>query len=140
MNSETWYAELDIESDGSSHTRQKQWVDGYLSGFGLPIVSGSCFWAGLEPNRPIFPVQTRTAGGLPGPVANAICKQSLVVDRFHKGTQSCYNSSENPAFEDMGKLPVTYMSYFGAISFQDSLSLNSLDGNWITQSISSVGF
>jgi hypothetical protein len=24
----------------------------------------------LEPNRPVFEVQTRTAGGLPGPVAN----------------------------------------------------------------------
>jgi len=25
---------------------------------------------GLEPNWPVFPVQTRTAGGLPWPVAN----------------------------------------------------------------------
>ena len=31
---------------------------------------GSGFWPGLEPNRTEPPVKTRTAGGLPGPVAN----------------------------------------------------------------------
>jgi hypothetical protein len=32
--------------------------------------SGSGIWPGLEPNRTEPPVKTRTAGGLPGPVAN----------------------------------------------------------------------
>ena len=35
-----------------------------------PRQSGSGSWTGLEPNRTIFPVQTWTAGGLPGPVSN----------------------------------------------------------------------
>ena len=37
-----------------------------------PRSSGSGFWIGLEPNGIIFPVQTRIAGGLPGPVANSM--------------------------------------------------------------------
>jgi len=66
---ETWNAEPEIGTDGSSQTRQIPRVEGYGSGFGLPRVSCSGFWMGLEPNRPVFAVQTRTAGGLPAPVA-----------------------------------------------------------------------
>ena len=67
---ETRNAEPEIGPDRSSQTRRNTRVDGYGSGFGLPRVSRSGFWPGLEPNRPVFAVQTRTAGGLPGPVAN----------------------------------------------------------------------
>jgi len=67
---ETQNAEPEIGTDGSSQTRRNPRVDGYGSGFGTPRVCGSGFWPVLEPNRPVFAVQTRTAGGLPGPVAN----------------------------------------------------------------------
>jgi len=67
---ETRNTDPEIGTDGSSHTRRNPRVDGYGSGFGPPIVSGSGFWTVLEPNRPIFAVQTRTAGGLFRPVAN----------------------------------------------------------------------
>jgi hypothetical protein len=67
---ETRNAEPEIGTDGCSQTRRNPRVDGYGSGFGPPRVSGSGFWTGLELNRPVFAVQTRTAGGLPGPVAH----------------------------------------------------------------------
>ena len=67
---ETRNTEPEIGPDGSSQTRRNPRVDGYGSGFGPPRVSGSGFWPGLEPNRPVCAVQTRTAGRLPGPVAN----------------------------------------------------------------------
>jgi len=41
--------------------------------FGLPRSHGSGVWTVLEPNHTVFPVQTRTAGGLPGPVATTSC-------------------------------------------------------------------
>jgi len=37
---------------------------------GPPRVNGSGFWTGLKLKRSVFAVQTRTASGLPGPVAN----------------------------------------------------------------------
>jgi len=61
---------MEIGTDRSSQTRRNPRVDGYGSRFGPPTVSGSGFWKGLEPNRPVFVVQTQAAGGLPGPVAN----------------------------------------------------------------------
>jgi len=62
--------EPEIGTDGSSQTRRNLRVDGYGSGFGPPWVCGSGFWTVLQPNRPVFAVHTRTAGGLPGPVSN----------------------------------------------------------------------
>jgi len=70
---ETRNAEPEIGPDGSSQTRRNSQVDGYGPWFGLPRVSRSGSWPGLEPNRPSLVVQSRTAGGLPGPVANTIC-------------------------------------------------------------------
>jgi len=67
---ETHNAQPEIENDGSSWTRRDLRVAGYKSGFGLPIVSGSGCWTGLELNRPVCMVKTQTAGRLPGPVAN----------------------------------------------------------------------
>jgi hypothetical protein len=67
---ETRNAEPEIGTDGSSQTRRNPRVDWYRSAFGSPRVSGTGFWMGLELNWPVFAVQTRTAGGLPGPVAN----------------------------------------------------------------------
>jgi len=69
---ETRSAQPEIGPDGSSGTRWNRWVDGYGSRFGPPRVSGSSFWMGLEWNWPVFAVQTHTAGGLPGPVANTM--------------------------------------------------------------------
>jgi len=69
---ETRNAEPEIRTDGSSSTRRNPRVDGYVSVFGPPRVNWSDFWTGLEPNRLVFAVQIRTAGGLPRPVANTI--------------------------------------------------------------------
>jgi len=83
INRKTRKGEPETGTDVSSQTRQNPRVDGYGYGFGPPRSSGSCFWTGLEPNRTVFPVQTRTAGGLPGPVANTTpwsytkCSQTL---------------------------------------------------------------
>jgi hypothetical protein len=52
--------EPETGTDGSSQTRQNPRVDGYGYVFGPPRSSGSGFWTGLEPNRTIFLVQTRT--------------------------------------------------------------------------------
>jgi len=54
-------------------------VDGYGSGFGPPRVCRSGFWTVLELNRPVFAVQTRTAGGLPGPIADTKLDYGLQV-------------------------------------------------------------
>jgi len=70
INRQTWKGEPKTGTDGSSQTWQNPWVDGYGSGFGPARSSASGFWTGLEPNRTVSPVQTRTAGGSPGPVAN----------------------------------------------------------------------
>jgi hypothetical protein len=78
---ETRNAEPEIGPDGSSQTRRNPRVDGYGSGFGPPRVCGSGFWPVLEPNRPVFAVQTRTAGGLPGPVANTTQDAHLKIFR-----------------------------------------------------------
>jgi len=79
---ETRNAEAEIGTDGSSQTRPKPRVDGYGSGFGLPRVSWSGCWTGLELNRPVFAVQTRTAGGLPGPIANTSHGACLIPVQF----------------------------------------------------------
>jgi hypothetical protein len=70
INGKTRKGEPETGTDGSSQTRQTPRVDGYGYGFGLPRRSRPGFWTGLEPNQTVFPVQTRTPGGLPGPVAN----------------------------------------------------------------------
>jgi len=67
---ETWNTEPEIGTDRSTQTQRNPRVDGYGSGFGLPRVRRSGFWSVLEPNWPGFVVPTRTAGGLPGRVAN----------------------------------------------------------------------
>jgi len=69
-NRNTRKREPEIGPDGSSQTLQNPWVDGYWYGFGPPRSCGSGFWTVLEPNQNVYPVQTRTAGGLPVPVAN----------------------------------------------------------------------
>jgi len=70
INRKTRNTEPEIGTDRSSQTRENPRVDRYGSGFGPPRRCGSDFWTVLEPNRTVYPVQTRTAGGLPGPVAN----------------------------------------------------------------------
>jgi len=66
----TWNAEPEMGPDRSSHTPWKRWVDGYRSRFGPPRGSRSGVRTGLELNRTVFPVRFRTAGSLPGPIAN----------------------------------------------------------------------
>jgi hypothetical protein len=70
---ETRPAEPEIGPNRACQTRQNPGVDRYGSGIGAPRVNWSCFWPGLERNRPVFAVQTRTTGGLPWAVANTTC-------------------------------------------------------------------
>ena len=74
-------AEPEIGIDGSCQTLRNPCVDRYRSGFGPPRVSRSGLWTDLEPNRPVFAVQTRNAGGLPGPVANTTCGEIPYCNR-----------------------------------------------------------
>jgi len=70
INRTTRNAKPEIGPDGSSQTQGNPRVNRYGAGFGLPRRNWSGFLMGLELNGTVFPVQTRTAGGLPGPVAN----------------------------------------------------------------------
>jgi len=70
MNRTTRNATLEIGPDGPSQTQQNPRVDRYGAGIGPPRSSGLGFRMVLDLNRTVFPVQTPTAGGLPGPVAN----------------------------------------------------------------------
>jgi len=79
---ETRNQEPEVGPDGCSQTRRNPWVDRYRSRFGPPGVSGWGFWPGLESNRPVFAVQTRIAGGLPGPVANTTDESNLTITRI----------------------------------------------------------
>jgi hypothetical protein len=67
-------------------------VDGYGFRSGPARVSGSGFWPGLEPNRPVVAVQTRTAGGLPGPVANTINKHTMALPSSWTTTKHMINN------------------------------------------------
>jgi len=86
---ETQNVEPEIGTNGSSLTRLNPRVDGYGSRFGPPRVSGSGFWTGLEPNRPVFAVQTRSANRLPGPVATTRYGESIPFLQGCKGTYAC---------------------------------------------------
>jgi hypothetical protein len=72
LNRNTRNTEPEIGTNRCSHTRQNPQVDGYRSGFGQPKPCRLGFCTVLEPNWTIFPVWTRTAGRLPGPVATSI--------------------------------------------------------------------
>jgi hypothetical protein len=63
--------EPEIGTNRSSQTPRTRWVDWYGSGFCLRRCSTLGFWTGLEPNWTVLAVGTRSAGGLPGPVANS---------------------------------------------------------------------
>jgi hypothetical protein len=78
INRKTRKGEPDTGTDGSTQTRQIPRVDVYGYGFGPARSPGSGFWTLLELKRTIFLVQTRTAGGLPGPVANTITNVNIV--------------------------------------------------------------
>jgi len=77
MNRKTRNGEPQIGPDGSSQTWQNSRVDWYGAGFGPPRSSRSGFCTVQEPNRTVFPAQARTAGGLPGPIANSTYMTSL---------------------------------------------------------------
>jgi len=70
MNGNNGIPEPEIGTNRSSQTRQNTRVDGYGSGFGPLGCSESGFCTGLEANRTLFAVRARTAGGIPGPLAN----------------------------------------------------------------------
>jgi len=84
---ETRNAEPEIGTDKFRQSRWNPLVDGSGSRFGTPRVSGSGFWLRLEPNQPVFLLQTRTAGGLRGPVANTASTNAAWRSSFR---QICY--------------------------------------------------
>jgi len=92
---ETRNAEPEIGTDGSSQTQRNPRVDGYGSGFGPPRVCGSGLWPVLEPYRPVFAVQTRTAGGLPGPISNTSRNTLLGSDTLLKLTLLSLHSTSS---------------------------------------------
>jgi len=95
--------EPEIETDGSSQTRQNPWVDGYGAGFGPPRLCGSGFWMVLDPNWTVFPVRTRTAGGLPRPVANTIQGQAHVgLFQLYQTTLPCHLSRHVENLQEIG--------------------------------------
>ena len=101
INRKTRKGELETGTDGSSQTLQNPRADGYGYGFGPPRSSASGFWMGLEPNRTVFPVQTRTAGRLPRPIANTIWEPWLaVVDTWGRWS-----------WEEVGRAEVYIVSY-----------------------------
>jgi len=79
INRKTWKLDPEIGTDGSSQTRQNPRVDRYGYGFGPPRSCRSGFWMGLEPNWTVFLVKTRTAGRLPGPIANTSSDGAFVT-------------------------------------------------------------
>ena len=87
INRITRILEPEIGTNGSSQTRQNPRVDGYGSGFGPPRCSRSGFWMGLEPNRNILAVRTRTAGRLPRPVANTSTGCAKLFEYFGASLQ-----------------------------------------------------
>jgi len=88
MNGKPRNTEPEIGTDGSSQALQNPRVDGYGSGFGLPRCCGWGFWTVLESNRTVFPVQTRTAGGIPGPAANTTHQHMRYLDRLQTVVES----------------------------------------------------
>jgi len=67
---ETRNTEPEIRITRYRQCRQNPQIDGYGSGFGSPRNSGLGSSTGLEPDQAIFAVTTRTAGGLPEPIAD----------------------------------------------------------------------
>ena len=80
INRYTRIPEPEIRTDGSSETRQHWRIDGYGSGFGPPRCSRSGFWKGLDTNRTVLAVRSRTPGVVPGPVANTTGDQPGSAD------------------------------------------------------------
>ena len=78
-NCQTESADLEIGPDGSRQTLWNLPVAVNGSGIGLPRASRSGFWTAVQPKRPVLPVQTRTPGGLPGPIANTSAIMSDVI-------------------------------------------------------------
>jgi len=70
MNRNTWKREPEIGTHGPSQTWENPQVDRYGYEFGLGRSCGYDFWTDLEPSWTILLEQTRTAGGLPGPIPN----------------------------------------------------------------------
>jgi hypothetical protein len=73
-------------TDGTRQAQQNTQVDGYGYRFGPPRSCGSGFWMVREANRTVCPVQTRTNGGLPGPIATLhIMPEIATISRTEQG-------------------------------------------------------
>jgi len=70
INRKTRNARPEIGPTRSSQSGRNLQVDGFRARSGPPWNSGSGLRTVLEPNLTVFPVQTPTAAGFPGPVAN----------------------------------------------------------------------
>jgi len=86
-NRKSWTREPEIGRDEANQPWENPWVEWYRYRFGTPRGSGSGFWATLELNWTVYPVQIRTIGQLTGPVA-----KSSIQCVLHT---SCTESSQN---------------------------------------------
>jgi len=85
INRGTRHAEPGFRPDGSSQNWRIARVNGYGAWFGPPRSSGLGLRTVLEPNWTVFLVQTWTADGLPGAIANTQvnCHQiELIIDIY----------------------------------------------------------
>jgi len=101
MNRKTRNTQPEIATDGLSPSRQNALVDGYESGLKPPRRSWLTFWTVQGMNRTSFAVWTRTAGGLPGPVAITNSGERIEI------------LMQQPAFRE-------HMSYAPAKEFNDA--------------------
>jgi len=105
-------AQPEIGTNESSPTQQNPRVDRYRSGIGPPGGSSSGFSTGLKPNRHVCTVRTRTAGGLPGPVANTTHAAShpptATVWSLHSCCQLYHQACLLTALQSISQLPESW--------------------------------
>jgi hypothetical protein len=132
INRNTQKRELEIGPDRSSQPWQHLPVDAYGYGLGPPRSCGLGFWTVLEPNRTIYPVQSRTAGGLPRSFANTsqlwhIRRNGFIGYALASGVQ-CNGRSCEKLTSGSFYLCTKWNSLF--TKFRHHSKLPDLCGNW----------
>jgi len=103
-----------IVPDRSIQTRQNPMVEGYRPRIRPPRCNGLCFRLVPKSNWTVFPVQTQTAGGLPGHVANTSlgwctfaewCSDSVTCCFAYRGSQ--YNDY---AMQQLNHITITLLT------------------------------
>jgi len=122
-------AKPDIGPDASNQTRRNPCVVGYGAGFGQPRSCRSSFWTVLEPNRTVFPVQTRTACGLPWPIANSIENQQEVTCCMDI-LDSAITSTISASVASSNVVEACSVHCWGFLSLNSSTEIPELTASW----------